>query len=137
MSDFSPLDFLELGTELQRKKISSENVNHCRFKAWYGIDWNLMSVVWYLLYRSGWLQKQTTRKPNPVHLLWALSFLKGYRNKVQHAAEVGKQEKTFQKWAWLYVEGIASLVHRVVSSNYNLIIKPYNINLHTHILTFY
>ena len=55
------------------------------------------------------------RKPNPTHLLWALSFLKAYHKEDEHAADVGKEAKTFRKWAWFYVKGIAALVPRVVS----------------------
>lgn len=112
--DFSPSYFLKLGTESKGVTISTEKVNHRRFKAWYGIDWKVMSVVWYLLRSIRWMKK-LKRKPNPIHLLWALSFLKGYQKEEEHAADVGKQEKTFRKWAWFYAEGIAKLVSRVVS----------------------
>ena len=115
--DVSPSIFLQLGTEMKRKKISSDKINLCRFKAWYGIDWKLMSVVWYLLWGTGWMKKNIKkRKPNPIHLLWALSFLKKYSKENEHAADVGKEAKTFWKWAWLYCEGIASLSSQVVSN---------------------
>ena len=73
-----------------------------------------MSVLWNLLGRSGWMKKLKHR-PNPAHLLWALSFLKAYKKEADHAADVKKEEKTFRKWAWFYAEGIAKLVSRVVS----------------------
>ena len=72
-----------------------------------------MSVVWYLLGRIGWM-KTLKRRPNPEHLLWALSFLKEYKKEADHAVDVDKEEKTFRKWAWFYAEGIAKLVSRVV-----------------------
>ena len=76
--DFSPLDFLELGTELKRRKVSTDNVNHRRFKTWFGIDWNLMSVVWHLLWSIGWMAR-LKQQANPKHLLWTLLFLKEYK----------------------------------------------------------
>ena len=113
--DISPSMFLQLGSELKGKKISTEAVNKRRFKSWYGIDWKLMNVVWYLLRSIGWMKQLKHRKPNPIHLLWALSFLKGYKKEEDHASDVGKEAKTFRKWTWFYVEGIAALVPRVVS----------------------
>ena len=109
-----PLFFLKLGLELKDKKISSEAVNHQRFKSWYGVNWKLMSVLWNLLGRSGWTKKLKQR-PNPAHMLWALSFLKAYKKEADFAADVKKEEKTFRKWAWFYAKGIAKLVSRVVS----------------------
>ena len=115
----SPSLFLQLGTELKGKRLSSRKTNLRRFKAWYGIDWNVMSGVWSLLHSSGWIEKKIKkRKLKPIHLLWALSFLKAYLKEEEHAADVGKEPKTFRKWAWLYCEGIGSLVSRIVSHFY-------------------
>ena len=113
--DFSPSFFLELGISLKGKKLSSEEVNLRRFKSWFGIEWKVISVVWYLLRKSGWMES-LKQHPNPVHLLWALSFLKEYKKETDHAADVRKEEKTFRKWAWFYAEGISTLVSRVVSA---------------------
>ena len=116
MKKVSPSIFLRLGSDLKGKTISTANINSRRFKSWYGIDWKLMSVVWKLLWRIGWMKQLKHRKPNPIHLLWALSFLKAYMKEEDHAADVGKEAKTFRKWAWFYVKGIAALVPRVVSA---------------------
>ena len=114
-----PSLFLQLGTLLKRKRLSSRKNNLRRFKAWYGIDWNVMSGVWSLLHSSGWIEKKIKkRKPNPIHLLWALSFLKAYLKEEEHAADVEKEPKNFRKWAWLYYEGIGSLVSWIVSHFY-------------------
>ena len=112
---YSPPFFLELGTDLKNRNVSSSNaINQRRFKAWYGIDWTVMSVVWNILRSIGWM-KILKRSPNPEHLLWALSFFKLYKTEEEHAADVGKEPKTFRKWAWFYAEGIAASVNRVVS----------------------
>ena len=114
--DVSSSEFLQLGTELKGRLVSTENVNRRRFKAWYGIDWKLMSVVWQLLWKIGWMRENIKkRKPDPTHLLWALSFLKEYNIEDVHAADVGVEAKTFRKWVWLYIEGIAELASRVAS----------------------
>ena len=113
--DYSPSFFLELGTDLKGRKVSSEAVNLRRFKSWFGIEWRVISVVWYLLWKSGWM-KSLKQCPNPVHLLWALLFLKEYKKEADHASDVRREEKTFRKWAWFYAEGISTLVSRVVSA---------------------
>ena len=127
--DFSPLDFLELGTELKRRKVSTDNVNHCRFKTWFGIDWNLMSVVWHLLWSIGWMAR-LKQQANPKHLLWTLLFLKEYKKEGDHAADFEAEEKTVRKWVWFYAEGIAALVSRVVSG-----CCAYSYNNHCIVLT--
>ena len=114
--DLSSSEFLQLGTELKGRLVSTKNINRRRFKAWYGIDWKLMNVVWQLLWKIGWMRKNIKkRKPDPTHLLWALSFLKEYSIEDVHAADVGVEAKTFRKWVWLYIEGIAELASRVAS----------------------
>jgi len=53
---------------------------------------------------------------NPCTFLWALMFMKIYgkeRNLCSLAGGVDK--KTFRKWAWLFVDAIASLESEVVS----------------------
>jgi len=41
--------------------------------------------------------------------------LKQYSTEQTHAAQVGADEKTFRKWAWLYTGALAKLAPRLVS----------------------
>ena len=52
----------------------------------------------------------------PVHLLWALLFMKVYAEESIHAGLVGGvDEKTFRKWVWIFVQEISYLEDEVVS----------------------
>jgi len=57
----------------------------------------------------------------PSHLLWALMMLKGYETQTKLAAFAGPvDEKTFRKWAIIYIKKIAQLEDKVVSAyNFN------------------
>ena len=64
---------------------------------------------------SGWMYSNLT-KPNPIHLFWALNFLKNYETESVCASKFGGvDEKTLRKWVWIYIKGIASLASQVVS----------------------
>jgi hypothetical protein len=45
----------------------------------------------------------------PVHLLWALMFLKQYNKEEVNASMAGCDEKTFRLWSWLVIRVIADL----------------------------
>ena len=45
--------------------------------------------------------------------------MKGYSGWEIHATEVINDSKTFQKWVWFYIEGIAMLVPKIVSKVLN------------------
>jgi hypothetical protein len=49
------------------------------------------------------------------HVLWALLFLKTYGNEAQMSAMAQVDRKTFRKWIWIVVPGIAQLYEKVVS----------------------
>ena len=68
------------------------------------------------------VKKNMSIEPNREHLLWAMRFMKLYSTEEIHAAEVQKSEKTWRKWTWLYLEGIASVTDEVVSLNFYLVI---------------
>ena len=68
-----------------------------------------------MLRGTKWFEEMEIKEPNPMHLLWGLRFLKKYKTEEDHAAEVGKDKKTWQKWCWLYVKGVAKLSRNVVS----------------------
>ena len=50
-----------------------------------------------------------------MHLLYALGFLKCYGVEELHATEAQVTRKTWRKWCWLYIQGIAGLAKHVVS----------------------
>ena len=89
------------------------------------------AVIWKLLNKTKWFHKNNIREPQPMHLLHALRFLKSYSVEEVHAMEAQVTRKTWRKWCWLYIEGIASLAKHVVSFIYcdvliyNILLKSY------------
>jgi hypothetical protein len=45
----------------------------------------------------------------PVHLLWALMFLKQYNTEEVTASMAGCDKKTFRLWCWLVVRVLADM----------------------------
>ena len=108
----SPTDFESLGRQLAGYSWStSKRIRNERFNACFGVDSIIVSVVWSMLDDN----QLCSPSPNPVHLLWALLFLKSYDSTPKLAAQAGCDEKTFRKWSWFYVGAIASLDCLVVS----------------------
>ena len=108
----SPTDFESLGRQLAGySRSTSARIRHERFNACYGVNSIIVSVVWSMLIDNQFCSPS----PNPVHILWALLFLKLYDTTPKLAALAGCDEKTFRKWSWFYVGAIASLHHLVVS----------------------
>lgn len=84
-----------------------------RFRGWFGTDPFIVSLVWGLLSQKGWIKKINGTKP--IHLLWALNFLKNYNVEHVSASLFGVDEKTLRKWVWFFVNGISTLASIVVS----------------------
>jgi len=83
-----------------------------QFHATFGADVELCSVIWSKLHLHGLLPA----RGKPIHLLWALMFLKLYFAESIHCEMTrGVNEKTFWKWSWKFVDAIADLEEFVVS----------------------
>jgi len=116
----SPTEFETLGYKLMIGD-NEKALKRCkrtmkeRFSSWFGTGSIVVALTWCRLHFSGWLSK-THDVSRPVHLLWALLFLQTYATEPTLAAQVGGvDKKTFQKWAWFYLEGVANLASKVVS----------------------
>ena len=110
-------EFLQLGLKMMRhhdhmNKASSTELQ--RFCAMFGTSPDICSLLWDLL-------DPTTTMPNEVravHLLWGLMFLKLYASEAVHCAiSGGVDEKTFCKWSWFFVSGLADLAPQVVRAS--------------------
>jgi hypothetical protein len=74
-----------------------------RFRAMFGVKNDICGKLWTLclpLLPEG---------VSPVHLLWALYFLKHYNTECVNAAFAKCDEKTFRKWCWIVIEALAGL----------------------------
>ena len=109
----SPSSYMDIGLQLKGVRASTDGVNCRRWKSWFGVTPEIAAEVWCLL-KVDWTNNLTS--PNPEHLLWALSLLKTYKREAEHASEFRVDEKTFRKWAFFYLEGIARLASKVVSA---------------------
>jgi hypothetical protein len=106
--------FEQLGLSLiDRIRHGAERTIERHFKSHFGIDPQLVSIVWQELNSSGWLHF-AGRKPNSEHLLWCLFFLKNYCVEEINASRFGACERTLREKAWLYAEGIANLDRKFV-----------------------
>ena len=83
---------------LNGSRVVAEN----RFRAMFGISNIVCSIIWHNV--------QHPHDGQPVHLLYALMLLKMYETEHIYHALTGVDEKTFRKWAWIYVEIIATQV---------------------------
>ena len=83
------------------------------YNAWFGADPIYVSIVWKMLVYIGWLDYGC--QIIPVHLLWALLFLKVYSTEEVNAGRVKTDEKTFREQVWFILEGIAKLDTVLVS----------------------
>ena len=72
-------------------------------------------TVWNRIINNG-ATADFKKPPKPVHLLWALLFLKAYNREEMNAAMCGCDEKTFRKWSWFYVEAMADLDSQLVGT---------------------
>lgn len=96
--------FVVLGAQLLQRAPSLSAVDdHRRFRALFGASPRVCFLLWSLL--CGLCPPQG----KPVHMLWALMFLKVYATEHVHAALAGVDEKTFRKWQWKFVKLLASL----------------------------
>jgi len=111
-----PEFFEEIGSEIIRRGkrlrlFKSEKVLRKKYTAFFGTTPFVCSLLWAMLEPC----RKMPRGVQPKHLLWALMFLKIYGTEAVNCNLAdGVDEKTFRKWAWLFVEGIAALEQGVV-----------------------
>lgn len=113
MNDIDPSVFEQLAGGMMRNLATtvSEETRVRRFRAFFGTTPIICSMLWSLCVTSFIAQRVM-----PVHLLWALLFLKQYNTEEVNATITGTDEKTFRKWSWLVISILADL-DGVVSKN--------------------
>jgi hypothetical protein len=112
-SDF-PLDiqlaeeFLLLASERIHGLVgsSSADVVGRRFRAHFGVSYQLCSHLWKYLEDTEALSSYEVKK---VHLLWTLDLLKGDDSENKLKGRWDADEKTLRKWTSLFIEKISDL----------------------------
>jgi len=114
--EVAPTFFQAIGNRIIRRgkarpEFKAEKIAARKFASFFGTSPFICSLLWAYL-------EPCSNMPlgvQPVHLLWALMFLKVYATESVHAALAGGvDEKTFRKWSWIFVHGIADLEAGVV-----------------------
>ena len=85
------------------------------FQESFGAAPKVVATAWKLIALEGKLDFLGPRSLKPIHLLWALMFLKGYSTEGPNSARAKCDEKTFRKWTWFYTKCLAELDSKVVS----------------------
>ena len=105
--------FWELGNDIIRRRTRMHvRSSHERFRATFGTDAVICAILWTRL--------DFEQMPNgykPLHLLWALMFLKVYAAEPVLAALAGVHERTYRKWTWCFVDAISTLQYSVIVWN--------------------
>ena len=100
----SPEAFSRLALFLTRQGEQAGAATRFRqFQAHFGISPLARSIAWSLVLES------LSHGAQPIHLLWALLFLKVRFAEHVHKSMTGADEKTFRKWPWAILEAIANL----------------------------
>ena len=104
--------FRQLGLEImKRKKRCTAKTEAMQYKATFGTSPTICETIWCLIL----IETTLMAGAKPVHLLWALMFMKLYCSEsVLAALAGGVHEQTFRKWSWYFVEEIANLQYKVI-----------------------
>jgi len=104
-----------------RHRQGSVFIQEQRFKAHFGVTPGRCEQIWCLLQHHPHA-KILIRNARPIHLMWTLLFLKLYNSDTVLSGMAGCDEKTFRKWKWTFVNAIASMRKKVVSSLFSVAI---------------
>lgn len=108
-------EFWIRGCEITKHKPeNSYRIGLRRFRGLFGTTPPICSFIW------ARIAARNAHPPysQPVHLLYALIFLKLYGTEEENKALTGKDEKTFRKWSWTYIELMARHLHMVGIPHY-------------------
>ena len=122
-------DFKTAGAEIVKRDPEgrSEAVFERCWIGFFGVELAVVLAVWSLLAIQAEDEDKRFRDAKPCHLLWGLLFLKKYGDKDEMASLCGNDkavdEKTFRKWAHLFIERISLLIFDVVSGTHKLLCR--------------
>ena len=84
-----------------------------QFRRAFGVSADLASIVWGVVVLEHLHQIDVAVEP--IHLLWALLFLKQYLTGLMLKAVTGKTRKTAMKYIWAMVGVMAQMADSMVS----------------------
>ncbi len=109
-------EFRLLGlTLIGHKTTGSIAIQDRRYRANFGVSWNVVGDVWRALNKVEATEGQFATKLQRKHLLWTLYFFKLYPTEDKATGDLKCSKKTFRHWTKVYIEKIAFLVPFLVS----------------------
>lgn len=96
--------FFELGlTITNHDESKSRSTAHRKYRSFFGVSPLICSICWTLL------KNKLPNYSRPIHLLWALLFLKKYETEEVSVALTKADAKKFRKWSWIFVDLLSNL----------------------------
>ncbi len=96
--------FLRLGHKITKHAMHEGlSLGYRKFRAYFGTSPLVCVVTWEKLWSV------RPKNSTPEHMLWALMLLKQYSVESCNATLAGVTEKTFRKWAHLFIDLLASM----------------------------
>ena len=115
-------EFLSLGHQMMRRQEGgSASISDRRFRGWFGLPAEVAAQAWNLLDPEATMPAGASK----LKMLWGLSLLKNYLPEEDMAAKAGVNEKTFRKWAWMFISELSALEGDVVSADASILFVPY------------
>lgn len=74
-----------------------------RFRSMFGTTMSVTATVYNLI------KEHLPTGARPIHLLWALHFLKNYSTETVNSVLWKCDEKTYRKWSWVIIRKIAEI----------------------------
>jgi hypothetical protein len=117
--DVNAEEFMELGGRIMGVEygVGSVKTFERRWTTCFGVHPVVVAESWRRIQEGIDEENDAEMKGSqPVHLLWALMFLKKATKEADLAKDAGCDEKTFRKWYKIHVRRIAYLQNEVVST---------------------
>jgi hypothetical protein len=103
--------FLKCARDLELVPLSATDTKiNLLFPSLFGVSPVICGIIWEQLIEQGNLE----RGCKPIHLLWALFFLKCYACESILSQVLKSDRKTTRKWIWYLVSKIADLSNETV-----------------------
>ena len=98
MSPVSEEGFMKIASNLVCN--GSRELTEREFKAFFGKNAATVALIWATFVQPA--------KSKPVHLLWALMYMKLYNSWDVMSIMAGASKPTFMKWVWAWVQSMAN-----------------------------
>ena len=107
----TPYEFRYLAKSMfGRAKQFRQFCNETKFRALFGVTPEICTNIW------DEIMDTVPPGGKPIHLMWALLFLKVYGTGTVNSELTGVTPRTFRKWSWAFVRLMAHMKSVSISS---------------------